>query len=643
MNAIEAFLAENEKKDLLRFSTAGSIDDGKSTLIGRLLHDSKNVYEDTLASIKKASREKMSEEQIDLALLTDGLKAEREQGITIDVAYRYFSTPRRKFIIADTPGHEQYTRNMATGASTANLSVVLVDARHGMLSQTRRHAFIASLLGVPHMIVAVNKMDAVDFQEDVFKAIRDEFAEFAAKLGIKDLRFIPLSALKGDNVVHRSGNMPWYRGESLMEILENVYIGSDHNLVDLRFPIQYVVRPDMGFRGYAGVVASGVIRRGDEVLALPSMKVSRVKSIVTFDGDVEEACPPMSVTITLEDERDISRGEMLVRRHNLPRMDRRFEAMVVWMGDAPMDLNTSYWIKHTTRLTRCRVDDIRYKVNVNTLAREAMTELALNEIGRVVFTANQPLFSDAYEKNRGTGSFILIDPVTNATVAAGMIIDREPAEQLAARITPGVAAHTMSRHGRQIEAGERVARYGQKPATLWLTGLVGSGKSSLAGALERKLFDLGAVSVVLDGSNVRSGLNRELDFTPEGMSEHLRRVAEMARILNDAGLVVICAFVSPHEKVRQQVGEIIGPDRFMEVHVDAPLEWCEAHDHSGLYPRAVAGVVRNVAGINFPYEAPSTPSLRVSTPDMTPQGAVAGVLNLLRERGIFPVGIPTNV
>ncbi|MEI6787162.1 MAG: sulfate adenylyltransferase subunit CysN [bacterium] len=638
MNAIEEFLAENEKKDLLRFSTAGSIDDGKSTLIGRLLHDSKNVYEDTLASIKKASREKMSEERIDLALLTDGLKAEREQGITIDVAYRYFSTPRRKFIIADTPGHEQYTRNMATGASTANLSIVLVDARHGILPQTRRHAFIASLLGVPHMIVAVNKMDAMDYREDVFQAIRDEFAEFASKLGIKDLRFIPLSALKGDNVVHRSGNMPWYRGESLMEILETVYIGSDHNLVDLRFPIQYVVRPDMGFRGYAGVVTSGVIRRGDEVLALPSMKVSRVKSIVTFDGEVDEACPPMSVTVTLEDERDISRGEMLVRRHNLPKMDRHFEGMVVWMGDAPMDQNTSYFIKHTTRLTRCRVDEIRYKVNVNTLTREAMTELALNDIGRVVFTANQPLFSDSYEKNRGTGSFILIDPVTNATVAAGMIIDREPAEQLSSRITPGVAAHTMSRHGRLIEAGERVARYGQKPATLWLTGLVGSGKSSLAGTLERKLFDLGAVSVVLDGSNVRSGLNRELDFTSEGMAEHLRRVAEMARLLNDAGLIVICAFVSPHENVRRQVGDIIGKDRFLEIHVDAPVRWCKAHDQTGLYQRAESGDVGNVAGVNFPYEAPTTPALRIPSPDTTPEAAADGILTLLRGNNIFPAG-----
>ncbi|MEI6218987.1 MAG: sulfate adenylyltransferase subunit CysN, partial [bacterium] len=365
--SIAQFIEENEKKELLRFSTAGSIDDGKSTLIGRLLHDSKNVYEDQLLAVKKASKEKTSVEKIDFALLTDGLKAEREQGITIDVAYRYFSTPKRKFIIADTPGHEQYTRNMATGASTANLSIVLIDARNGVMKQTRRHAFITSLLGVPHMIVAINKMDVVGYSEDIFNRIKQDFAGFAGKLRIPDIRFIPISALGGDNVVERSTRMPWYRGETLLEILENVYIASDQNFIDLRFPVQYVLRPDMSFRGYCGQVASGVIHKGDEIMVLPSRKASRVKSIVTFDGELESAFPPMSVTITLEDEIDISRGDMLVHKHNVPAVERHFEAMVVWMNETGMDVNKSYFVKHTTNLTRLRIDAVRYKMDVNSL------------------------------------------------------------------------------------------------------------------------------------------------------------------------------------------------------------------------------------------------------------------------------------
>jgi len=638
MPSIDDFLKENEKKELLRFSTAGSIDDGKSTLIGRLLHDSKNVYEDQLASIRKVSRDKSSVEQIDLALLTDGLKAEREQGITIDVAYRYFSTPKRKYIIADTPGHEQYTRNMATGASTANLSIVLIDARNGILPQTKRHAFIAALLGVPHLVVTVNKMDLVDYSQSVFDAIRDEFSTFAAKLDIKDIRFIPVSALRGDNVVTRSRHMPWYEGESLLELLDNIYIGSDHNLVDLRFPVQYVIRPNLDFRGYAGVVTSGILRKGDEVLALPSMTVSRVKSVVTYDGELDEAFPPMSVCVTLEDERDISRGDMLVHRHNVPRIERRLEAMVVWMGDKPMDPNSPYLIKHTTRLARGRVDEIRYKVDINTLQRLPAEGLALNEIGRIVFTSHLPLFCDPYTKNRETGSFILIDTIANTTVGAGMIIDREPSDQLPSRMA-GVAGADVATHHYEsrIAAADRAAHYGQKAATIWLTGLVSCGKVEIAYALERKLFDLGAVCLVLEGESVRHGLSRELDFSSEGLTEHLRRVAEMARMLNEAGMIVICAFVSPTESVRTQVAEIIGRDHYREVHVDASVEWCEQHDTSGLYRKAREGAVKNLAGVNLPYEPPVHPHLTIESAQT---GAAAGadrILKALRQDGVFPV------
>ena len=638
MPSIAAFLKENEKKDLLRFSTAGSIDDGKSTLIGRLLHDSKNIYEDTLASLRKLSRDTSSAEKIDLALLTDGLRAEREQGITIDVAYRYFSTPRRKYIIADTPGHEQYTRNMATGASTANLSLILVDARNGVLPQTRRHAFIASLLGVPHLIVVVNKMDLVGWDRKVFEAIRDDFTAFAAKLQNVDIRFLPVSALKGDNVVTRSRRMPWYGGESLLELLDGLYIGSDRNLVDFRFPVQYVIRPDLRFRGYAGVVASGVVRPGDEVLALPSMRASRVKSIVTYDGDLDEAFPPMSVCLTLEDEIDLSRGEMLVHRHNLPRQERRFEAMAVWTGDKPLDPGVSYFLKHTTRLTRARIDQVRYKVNINTLHRLPAETLALNEIGRVVFTSSLPLFSDPYTKNKATGSFILIDPIANTTVAAGMIIDREPAVQLPARMRGGKDEHAMA-HGRPrrlISAADRAARYGQKAATVWLTGLAGCGKTEVAYALERKLFDLGAATIVLEGENVRHGLSRELDFSAEGLTEHLRRVAETARMLNDAGLIVLCAFVSPTASVRAQAAAVVDKGRFLEIHVDAPIEWCEAHDRTGLYRKARQGRVSNLAGVDIPYETPARPALRVEPARTGIDAAADAIVKKLRAAGIFP-------
>lgn len=635
---IEEFLAENEKKDLLRFSTAGSIDDGKSTLIGRLLHDSKNVYEDQIQSVKNVSYDKSSKEEIDFALLTDGLKAEREQGITIDVAYRYFSTPKRKFIIADTPGHEQYTRNMATGASTANLAIVLVDARYGVLPQTKRHSFITSLLGVPHIVVAVNKMDLVDFSEDVFEQIRSDFTKFAAKLTIPDIRFIPISALLGDNVVDRSANMPWYRGEAMLEILEGVYVASDRNLIDLRFPVQYVLRPHLDFRGYCGQVASGVIRKGDRVMALPSRKTTIVESIVTYDGEIECAYPPMSVTVTLEDELDISRGEMLVHSHNVPHADRHFEAMLVWMGEEPMDVNTAYGIKHTTRTAKVRVDELRYKVDVNTLKRMDPGSLALNEIGRVVFTSMTPIFFDSYVKNQATGSFILIDPVSNTTVAAGMIIEREPTEQLPSRITHGAEEPVSARrHESQVQTEEREERLAQRPATIWLTGLTSSGKTSIAYATEKRLFDLGATCVVLNGRNVRLGLSRGLDFGSADRAEHQRRVGEVASLLNDSGLIVLCAFVSPSAAIRDQVKELVGEDRFLEVHVDATAEWCEKRDETGLYEKAKSGVVLNMAGVNADYEVPESPAITLPIETLGVEESANQIMSMLRERNIFPM------
>jgi bifunctional enzyme CysN/CysC len=635
-DAIEAFLRDNENKELLRFSTAGSIDDGKSTLIGRLLHDSKSVYEDVIASVRKASTDRHFESgPLDFSLLTDGLKAEREQGITIDVAYRYFSTPRRKFIIADTPGHEQYTRNMATGASTANLSIVLIDARHGVLPQTKRHAFIASLLGVPHLVVAINKMDAVGYDQAVYDRIRGDFEDFSRKLSTVDVRFIPISALMGDNVVHRSPKMPWYEGESLLELLENVYIGSDLNMIDLRFPVQLAIRPHMNFRGYAGQLVSGVIRKGDTVMALPSRTVSKVKSIVTYDGELNEAYPPMSINVTLEDERDISRGDMLVHVHNLPHVERHFESMLVWMSDEPMDPARSYQVKHTTQSVKIRIDQLRYKIDVNTLNRLDASRLTLNEIGRVVFTAHKPLFFDPYTKNRATGSFILIDPITNGTVAAGMILDREPEESLPSRITGGASAGELHPGRSRIAPAEREARLGQKPATLWLTGLAGSGKTTIATQLERRLFDLGASTVVLDGGSMRQGLSRELDFTGAGVAENLRRAAETARLLNESGLIVIAAFVAPSRDLRDQVRTIVGEDRFLEVFLDAPLAVCEARDPGDVYKKARDGRIATLPGVNVPYEKPEAAALTLDTATLTVEDAVGRILALLGERGVF--------
>jgi bifunctional enzyme CysN/CysC len=616
---IGEFLEQGARRDLLRFTAVGSVDDGKSTLIGRLLHDTKSIYEDTLAALKSDSARVGTGPEIDFALLTDGLKAEREQGITIDVAYRYFSTPRRSFIIADTPGHEQYTRNMATGASTANVAIILIDARHGILTQTRRHSFIASLLGIPRLLIAINKMDLVGWDRAVYDRIVGEFTDFAARLGIVDLKFVPISALLGDNVVEKSASMPWYHGETVLEYLETVYIGSDRNLVDFRFPVQYVIRPSQAFRGYAGQIASGVLRQGELVMALPSRRLTRVKSIQGPEGDLDQAFAPMSVTVTLEDEIDLSRGDMLVHPRNLPAAQSAFEAMLVWMAEEPMRPDQPYLVKHTTRSVRAGIRNVEYRVDVNTLSREPAAALALNEIGRVAFQATQPLFLDPYAKNRLTGSFILVDPVSNATVAAGMVIDRVPEAELRAptEALRAPKSENLRREVGRVRAEDRERLLGQRAVTIWFTGLSGSGKSSIAQELERRLHADGRHVYVLDGDNLRFGLNRDLGFAKADRTENIRRVAEVARLFNDAGSIVLVPVISPFREDREAARRILGEDRFFEIYVSTPLEACEARDVKGLYQKARAGQIAEFTGISSPYEPPLDPALVLDTSGQT--------------------------
>ena len=633
---IDAYLTQHERKELLRFITCGSVDDGKSTLIGRLFYESKMIYEDQLAAIRKdTSRYGTTGEEVDLALFTDGLEDERQQGITIDVAYRYFSTDRRKFIIADTPGHEQYTRNMATGASTADLAIILVDARHGVLPQTKRHSFIVSLLGIRHIVVAINKMDIVDYDQAVFERIKADYIDFASRLELPDVHFMPISALKGDNVVTNSANTPWYSGPPLMTLLETVYIGSDRNLEDFRFPVQVVLRPNLDYRGFAGTIASGIIRRGDEVMSLPSRKKSRVKSIVTFNGELEEAFAPQSVTLTLEDEIDSSRGDMLVRPGNVPKVDQRFEAMVVWMHEEPLVPGRQYLFKQTSKVVPGAVSTLRYRVDINTLHRQPAPTLALNEIGRCSVTLTSPIAHDAYRRNRNTGGFIMIDRLTNATVAAGMILDREADENADDHWGDADSAEHLHAEQSGVTQAEREARFGQKPATVLLTGLTGSGKSTIARALERKLFDLGRGVVVLDGQNMRLGISKDLGFTAADRSENLRRSVEVARLFNDAGMLCIAAFVAPDEAVRRKAAERVGSDRFLVVHLAAPVEVCRTRDTDGHYTLADRGELTNFPGVSAPYEPPVSPDLVLPTHEWTVSRCVDAVVKLLESRGVI--------
>ena len=631
---IKSFLDQDEKKDLLRLLTAGSVDDGKSTLIGRLLFDSKKLYEDHLAALERDSKKVgHAGDEIDYALLLDGLKAEREQGITIDVAYRYFSTNKRKFIIADTPGHEQYTRNTVTGASTANLAILLVDARKGIITQTKRHTFIVSLLGIKHVVLAVNKMDLVDYKKEVFDQICNDYSDFITQLDIPDIEFIPLSALKGDNVVEISDKMKWYHGKSLLEYLETVHVSSDRNFNDFRFPVQYVVRPTLDYRAFAGKIASGIARKGAEVMVLPSRQHSKIKSIVTYNGELDYAYPPQSVSITLEDEIDISRGDMIVYPSNSARVERHFEAFMVWMEEKEMDPNRQYFLKQNTHNTKARIDQIRYRVDVNTLERSQVDRFKLNEIGRVVITTVKPLHFDPYKKNRSTGSFVLIDPVTNNTVAVGMIIDKVSADSLPSKIT-STDLDMIFKGKSLIRQKDYLKRYNQKGCTIWITGLHGSGKNMLAFQLQKQLFDLGATVVLVEGKSVRYGLSRELDFSPPDRAEHLRRVGHMCKILNDQGIITVCSFISPTESIRQQVADIIGRRRFHQVYIDCSIEFARKNDKYGLYKLADEGKLRNMPGVDTLFDIPEKPALTLSPGK---DGKIEKVIRYLESKKIFPI------
>ncbi len=621
---ILAYLAQHERKELLRFLTCGNVDDGKSTLIGRLLHDSKMIYEDHLEAITRDSKKVgTTGEDVDLALLVDGLQAEREQGITIDVAYRYFSTAKRKFIIADTPGHEQYTRNMATGASTCDLAIILVDARYGVQTQTKRHSFITSLLGIKHIVVAINKMDLMNFDQDVFERIKADYLAFAERIELKpsSLHFVPMSALKGDNVVNRSERAPWYQGQSLMEILESVEIAGDRNFDDLRFPVQYVNRPNLNFRGFAGTLASGIVRKGDEIAVLPSGKTSRVKSIVTFDGELEQATPGEAVTLTLEDEIDVSRGDMLVHADSRPRIADSFEAMLVWMGEEPMLPGKKYDIKRATSYVPGSIASISHKVDVNTLEKGAASSLQLNEIGKVKVSLDAPIALDGYEQNRTTGAFIVIDRLTNGTVGAGMII--------ADPVAHGSGGH----HGTlaHVSTDERATRFGQQPATVLFTGLSGAGKSTLAYAVERKLFDMGRAVYVLDGQNLRHDLNKGLPQDRAGRTENWCRAAHVARQFNEAGLITLAAFVAPDAEGREQAKALISAERLITVYVQASPQACRQRDPQGLY--AAGG--DNIPGESFPYDVPGNADLIIDTESLTVAEGAKQVIDMLRKRGVL--------
>ena len=634
---IHAYLKQHENKQLLRFITCGSVDDGKSTLIGRLLYDSKLVYEDELAKVQTDSvKQGSAGGNFDPSLFMDGLKEEREQGITIDVAYRYFSTAKRKFIIADTPGHEQYTRNMATGASTADLAILMIDARNGVMTQTKRHSFIVSLLGIRHVVVAVNKMDLVDFSEERYEEICDQYRSFATRLDLPDLHFIPISALNGDNVVDRSESMPWYSGSTLMSFLESVYIGSDRNLQDFRMPVQLVNRPDLNFRGFCGTIASGIIRPGEEIIVLPSKQRSKVKAIVTYDGEIEEAFAPMAITLTLEDEIDASRGDMIVRPGNLPKSRDMIDAMLVWMNEDAMVPGKTYLFKHTSQSIMGSIDSLQYTVDVNSLHRSPAPALELNEIGRVSITLQAPIHFDAYRRNRSTGAFIVIDRITNATVAAGMILDKSgDGKNRSVWDDQDRSGDEVSTTVSVVSGEERSARFGQVPVTVLLTGLTGSGKTSIGQAIERKLFDSGRAVAMIDGESVRRGLSRDLNYTAEDRSENLRRSAHLARVLNEAGIICIASFVAPSQSVREKVAKLIGQERFVTVHVATPIEVCRERDTKGQYAKADSGELRNFPGVTATYETPESPDLTIDLSSDSIDHCTEEIIELLRSKSFI--------
>ncbi len=608
------------EKSLLRFTTTGSVDDGKSTLIGRLLYETKSIYDDQYAAIEKTSKRKGFKE-VDLAYLLDGLAAEREQGITIDVAHRYFETQKRKFIITDTPGHVQYTRNMFTGASKADCAIILIDARNGVLTQSKRHGFIISLLQIPHLIVAVNKMDLVNYAEDVFSRIVHEYENYSQKLDIQDIVFIPVSALKGDNVVEKSKKMPWYDGTTLLHCLENIHVAADRNLVDFRFPVQYVIRPHLDFRGFAGKIVSGTITPGEEVVILPAGNMTTIKSITTYDGELTEAFASQSVVLTLASEIDVSRGDMIVRKKNLPQIETSLEAIICWMDEKAMTMNKPYIMKHTTKYAKASITKIVYKIDVDTLHRQPADTFLLNEIGRVEISTSAPIFFDSYKINHATGSFILIDPLTNNTVAAGMIRDairhiEDYKDDQSDDSGKTKKSSNVIRRGLNIELAEREKQNGHLACVLWFTGLSGSGKSTIAMELERRLFAKKCNTVLLDGDNIRHGLCSDLGFSPADRKENIRRAGEVAKIFYEHGNIVLCTFISPFKKDREVVRSLFPQGRFVEIYLSCNLDECRKRDPNGLYKKAQSGLIKDFTGLSSPYEAPEMPELIIDTENL---------------------------
>lgn len=621
---IEAYLKSHENKGLLRFITCGSVDDGKSTLIGRLLYDSKMIFEDQLEALESDSKKIGTQgEEIDFALLVDGLAAEREQGITIDVAYRFFSTDKRKFIVADTPGHEQYTRNMITGASTAELAVILIDARKGILVQTRRHSYLTSLIGIRDVVLAVNKMDLVDYSQDVFDTIVADYKEFAKQIGFENVLAIPISGLKGDNITDTSANTPWYSGPTLLSHLETVEIADRSRDAPFRMWVQWVNRPDLDFRGFSGQIASGAIRPGDRIRALPSGKESRVAQIVTHDGTSQEAIVGQSITLTLEDEIDISRGDVISGRTVLPGIADQFNTNIVWMSDDHLLPGRPYWMKIGTQLVTATITDLKCKINVNTLEHLAAKTLELNEIGEANISLDREIAFDPYEENRDTGGFILIDRITNATVAAGLI-------RFALRRSQNI-------HWQAVDVNKeaRASLKGQKACVLWFTGLSGSGKSTIANMVEKQLFAIGRHTYLLDGDNVRHGLNRDLGFDDMDRVENIRRVGEVSKLMADAGLLVMVSFISPFKAERRLARELMEDGEFVEIFIDTPLAEAEKRDPKGLYKKARAGEIENFTGISSPYEAPENPEIRIDTTTMSPAEASSYILNWLEEKDLL--------
>ena len=613
---IEAYLEQHQNKSMLRFITCGSVDDGKSTLIGRLLYESKMIFEDQLAALENDSRRVGTQGQdIDFALLVDGLAAEREQGITIDVAYRFFATEKRKFIVADCPGHEQYTRNMVTGASTADCAVILIDARKGVLVQTRRHSFLCQQLGIRNLVLAVNKMDLIDYDETKFNAIVSDYAKFAESIGIESFTAVPISGLAGDNITSRSDNTDWYGGPVLIDLLETMQISNTASQKKpFRMPVQWVNRPNLDFRGFSGLIASGTVKPGDELRSLPSGKTSTVKSVVTMDGELDEAVAGQSITITLEEEIDCSRGDVLATADDPPQVADQFETTIVWMDDEPLVVGRGYWLKLGTQMVSVTIAEPKYEIDVNTMEHLASQTLNLNQIGVCEITTDRRIVFDPYTENRALGGFILIDKITNHTVGAGML-------HFSLRRSQNVHWQPTD-----ITRDHHASMKNQTPRVLWFTGLSGSGKSTIANEVEKKLALMNRHTFLLDGDNVRHGLNKDLGFTESDRIENIRRIGEVAKLMTDAGLIVLTAFISPFRADRQLVRDMIDGGEFIEIHVDTPLEIAEARDVKGLYKKARDGKLKNFTGIDSPYEPPESPEIRVNTVEMTPEEAADHII-----------------